>query len=65
MTYQANVDGFSGHFETVAAIQTWLNGLHARFNLKGKTLNVHRATWVARDGSGATYSGVPSLVTVL
>ena len=65
MTYTAYVDGFSGNFETVAALQTWLTDLHRRFGLKGCTLQVFKATWVARDGSGATYRGTPDLVKVL
>jgi hypothetical protein len=65
MAYTAHVDGFSGNFATVAAIQVWLSDLDRRFGLKGCTLKVWKATWVARDGSGATYSGAPSLVKVL
>jgi hypothetical protein len=65
MTYAAQVDGFSGRFETIAAIQAWISGLNTRFGLKGCTLKVWKATWVARDGSGAAYSGTPSFVTVL
>ncbi len=65
MTYAAQVDGFSGSFETVAAIQAWLSDLDRRFGLKGCTLQVFKATWVARDGSGATYRGTPDLMKVL
>lgn len=65
MTYAAYVDGFSGRFPTVAAIQTWLSKLDASRSLKGCTLKVHKATWVARDGSGASYRGTPDLVKVL
>lgn len=65
MAYAAYVDGFSGRFATVAAIQAWLTDLDRRHSLKGCTLSVHKATWVARDGSGATYCGTPDLVKVL
>ena len=65
MTYAAYVNGFSGRFETVAAIQAWLSDLDRRFSLKGCTLKVWKATWVARDDSGASYSGTPSIVKVL
>lgn len=65
MTYAAQVDGFSGRFATVAALQAWLTSLDSRHSLKGCTLSVHKATWVASDGSGATYRGTPDLVKVL
>ena len=63
MTYQAYVDGFSGSFPTVAAIQAWLSDLDSRFGLKGCTLKVWKATWTGTEC--ATYSAAPSLVKVL
>lgn len=66
MTYRAHVDGFTGHFDTVAAVQTWLNDLHANHGgIKGRTLKIWRALWVARDGSGAQYASAPTFTSVL
>ena len=39
-TYRAYVDGFFGHFATVSEIQNWVDELHARFGLSGRTLKV-------------------------
>jgi len=65
MTYRAEVEGFSGHFNTLSELREWAEGLHRRFGLTGKTLSVWKATWVARDGSGASYSGVPTREIVI
>lgn len=60
MAYRAGLDGCQGHFNTVAEPKAWALGLDARHNLKGKVCNIWQATWVARDGSGASYNAMPT-----
>lgn len=65
MTYRAEVEGFSGHFATVDALKEWAERLNRRFGLTGKTLKVWQATWIARDGSGASYAARPTREIVI
>jgi hypothetical protein len=60
MTYRAELEGFTGHFNTVADLKAWAEGLNARFGMAGKVCNIWKATWTAKDGSGAQYAGVPT-----
>lgn len=61
MTYRAHIEGFTGHFATVDALKVWAEALVRRYaDLNGKTLKIWKATWVATDGSGASYSGLPT-----
>jgi hypothetical protein len=60
MLYRAHIEGFTRHFDTVADLKAWAEDLNRRHNLKGYTLKVWKAVWVARDGSGAQYNAVPS-----
>lgn len=65
MNYRAQVEGFSGHFNTVSELKDWAERLNRRFGLTGKTLKVWQATWVARDGSGAQYAAIPTREIVI
>lgn len=65
MTYRANVEGFTGHFDSCEALKVWAEDLNRRHNLKGCTLKVWKALWVARDGSGAQYAAIPSREIVI
>jgi hypothetical protein len=65
MAYLANLDGFHGHFNTVAELKAWAESLHAQHGLTGKVCKIWKATWVAKDGSGASYDGVPSAQIVV
>lgn len=60
MTYRAELDGFQGHFNTVAELKVWALALDAKYGLKGKVCNIWQATWVAKDGSGASYNAMPA-----
>ena len=57
MTYRAELDGFTGHFNTVADLKAWAEALKAP---KGSVCRIYRAIWVAADGSGAQYTGKPT-----
>lgn len=62
-TYRAYVDGFFGNFASVGEIQNWIDELHARFGLTGKTLKVWKGT---RYTDFDTYkSAMPIFSTVL
>lgn len=65
MTYRAELDGFVGHFSTVAELKAWAEALLGRYaDLRGKVCRIYKATWVAADGSGAQYAGVTREVVV-
>lgn len=57
MTYRAELNGFTGHFNTVAALKVWAEALKAP---KGSICRIYRAVWVAADSSGAQYTGKPT-----
>ena len=66
MLYRAHIEGFTNHFETVPALKAWALGLLASHpDLRGKEVQIWKATWVGRDGSGASYNAAPSKVCVL
>jgi hypothetical protein len=65
MNYRAHVEGFTGHFATVDALKVWAEGLNRQFNLSGKTLQVWKAVYVAKDGSGAQYAASPTREIVI
>jgi hypothetical protein len=65
MTYYAHVNGFSGHFETLDALKAWATDLSRRPSLNGHTLKIWKATWLAKDGSGASYCAIPSRELVI
>lgn len=57
MNYHAYAEGFSGNFPTVAALKAWAEDLIAHGRLvKGDVVKVHKADWVAKDGSGYFYA---------
>lgn len=61
MTYRAELDGFVGHFSSVADLKAWADALVRRYaDMQGKVCRIYKATWVARDGSGASYMGKPT-----
>lgn len=59
MTYRAHINGFTGHFDNLDALKVWANGLIARGSMTGKPLQIWKAVWVAKDGSGAQYRSAP------
>lgn len=66
MQYRAHIEGFTNHFQTVDALKAWALGLLARYpELRGKEVQIWKATWVGRDGSGASYNAIPSKVCIL
>lgn len=66
MAYRAELEGFTGHFATVADLKIWADGLIARYgDMKGKVCRIYKAVWVAADGSGAQYLGKPTLEIVV
>jgi hypothetical protein len=65
MNYRAHVEGFTGHFATVDGLKVWAEGLNRQFNLSGKTLQVWKAVYVAKDGSGAQYAASPTREIVI
>lgn len=66
MTYQAQIEGFTGHFATVTELKAWADALVRRYpDLIGKTAKIWKATWVAKDGSGASYTGLPTREIVI
>lgn len=66
MNYRAELDGFTGHFATVAELKIWAEGLIARHTgMTGKVCRIYKAMWVARDGSGASYNGMPTREVVV
>ena len=62
MTYRAELEGFTGHFNTVADLKTWAEALNAP---KGSICRIYKAVWVAADGSGAQYTGKPTREVVV
>jgi hypothetical protein len=62
MTYRAELDGFTGHFNTVAELKAWAEALKAP---KGSVCRIYKAVWVAKDGSGAQYVGKPTCEVVV
>ena len=66
MTYRAELEGFHGSFATVAELKAWAETLIRLYpDLIGKTAKIWKATWVARDGSGASYTGMPTREIVI
>lgn len=65
MTYRAELAGFTGHFATVADLKAWAEKLNARYSLRGELCRIYKATWVAKDGSGASYLGAPTRTVVV
>ena len=64
MTYRAHIEGFTNHFQTVDALKAWALALLARHpDLRGKEVQIWKATWVGRDG--ASYNASPSKICVL
>ncbi len=65
MTYRAHIDGFYGHFTTVAELKAWAEALIHRYpDLVGKTCKIWKASWVAKDGSGAQYGAVTREIVI-
>lgn len=65
MTYRAELEGFTGHFNTVAELKAWAEGLIRRHTgMQGKVCRIYKAVWVAKDGSCAQYEGVTREVVV-
>jgi hypothetical protein len=62
MLYQAQMDGFTGHFNNLSELRVWADRLHREYGMMGKTCNIWKAHWVAKDGSGAAYRGAPHQV---
>lgn len=62
MQYRAELDGFTGHFETVDQLKAWAEALKAA---PGSVCRIYRAVWVAADGSGAEYRGKPTREVVV
>ena len=60
MKFRGEVEGFTGHFDTLDQLKVWATDLNRRFGLTGKVLKVHKAVSVCADGSGAAYSLKPS-----
>lgn len=66
MQYRAELEGFTGHFGTVAELKAWAEGLIRRHSgMQGKVCRIYKATWVAKDGSGASYNGIPTREVVV
>jgi hypothetical protein len=66
MLYRAELEGFTGHFNTVADLKVWAEGLIARHSdMQGKICRIYKAAWVARDGSGASYIAKPTREVVV
>lgn len=66
MAYRAELEGFVGHFDTVAGLKAWGEGLVGRYrDLIGKECRIYKAVWVAADGSGAQYRGAPTRTVVV
>lgn len=65
MTYHAHIEGFTGQFTTLDALKVWAQDLTRRYDLTGKTLKIWKATWVAKDGSGASYNAMPTRELVI
>jgi hypothetical protein len=65
MTYHAELAGFHGDFTTVAQLKAWAEKMNAQHSLKGALCKIYKATWVAKDGSGASYAGVPTHTVVV
>lgn len=64
MTYRAHIDGFINHFQTVEALKAWALGLLISHpDLRGKEVQIWKATWVGRDG--ASYNAMPTKVCML
>jgi len=64
MQYRAHIEGFTNHFQTVDSLKAWALGLLASHpDLRGKEVQIWKATWVGREG--ASYSAAPSKVCVL
>lgn len=57
MTYRAELEGFTGHFNTVADLKAWAEALKPA---AGSVCRIYKAVWVAKDGSGAQYVGKPT-----
>lgn len=65
MLYRAELDGFVGHFNTVAELKIWADALVKRYSdMHGKVCRIYKAVWVAKDGSGAQYIGVTHEVVI-
>ena len=62
MTYRAELEGFTGHSNTVADLKAWALSLNAS---KGSVCRIYKAVWVAADGSGAQYTGKPTREVVV
>lgn len=62
MTYRAELEGFTGHFNTVAELKAWALALKPT---KGSICRIYKAVWVAADGSGAQYTGKPTREVVV
>jgi hypothetical protein len=60
MNYRAHVEGFTSHFANVEALKVWAENLNRQYRLTGKTLQVWKALYVAKDGSGAQYAASPT-----
>ena len=65
MLYLAQVEGFTGHFATVQELKAWAEALSRRYGLRGKIVSIYKAVWVASDGSGAQYRGIPTREVVI
>ena len=66
MTYRAELEGFTGHFNSVAELKVWAEALISRHSgMQGKVCRIYKAVWVAADGSGAQYVGKPTREVVV
>lgn len=66
MTYRAELEGFTGHFNTVAELKAWAEAMIRRHTgMQGKVCRIYKASWVAKDGSCAQYNGKPTREVVV
>ncbi len=66
MLYRAYVEGFTGHFNTVQSLKDWASSLLIKYpDLRGKEVQIWKATWLAQSKDAANYSVVPNKVCVL
>jgi len=63
LLYRAQVEGFTGHFETCEALKAWVANLDRKFHLEGSTVLVWKAKAVT--GRVATYTGNPDREIVI